>query len=90
MNSFTQATLDSVDLTEAFGQIGLEAMHPTLGRVSILEADGWKRKVSYEVKSEAAHNTTTDEVFFDVEMDEAWVHVLELKTFNFERDFVKQ
>jgi len=87
MSSFTQATLNSVNLTEAFGQVGLEAMHPTLDRVSILEADGWKRKVSYERKSEVSHKTTTDEVFFDVEMNEAWVHALELKTFNFERDF---
>lgn len=87
MSSFTQATLDSVNLTEAFGQVGLEAMHPTLGRVHIVGAEGWKRKVMYETKSDAVHDVNSDTVFFDVEMDEVWVHALELKTFNFERDF---
>lgn len=90
MSSFTQATLDSIDLTKALGQTGLEAMHPTLGRVHILEAVGWQRKVSYELKSEVVHAVSADDVFLNVEMGETWVHALELKTFNFERDFVGQ
>jgi len=83
----SQEKLNQIDLTTLIGAVGLEAMHPTLGRVHILEAQGWQRKVSYELKSEAVHDTTRDVVFFDVEMNEAWVHALELKTFNFERDF---
>jgi hypothetical protein len=83
----THSELNKIDLATLIGAVGLEAMHPTLGRVHILEAKGWRRKVSYELKSEVVHDTARDAVFFDVEIDEAWVHALELKTFNFERDF---
>ncbi len=88
MEHYSQVEMDQIDLTTLIGAVGLEAMHPTLGRVHIVGTEGWQRKVLYEIKSEAVHDTTSDTVFFDVEMDEKWVHALELKTFNFERDFV--
>ena len=88
MEHYSQVEMDQIDLTTLIGAVGLEAMHPTLGRVHIVGAEGWKRKVLYEIKSEAVHDAENDTVFFDVALDEIWVHALELKTFNFERDFV--
>lgn len=87
MTDYSQVEMDQIDLANLIAAVGLEAMHPTLGRVHIIEAADWKRKVLYEVKSEAVHDAVSDTVFFDLEMDEVWVHALELKTFNFERDF---
>lgn len=87
MEHYSPVELEQVDLTSLIAAVGLEAMHPTFGRVHIVEAEGWKRKVLYEIKSDAVHDAESDTVFFDVEMNDVWVHALELKTFNFERDF---
>ena len=83
----TQKKLNEIDLTALIGAVGLEAMHPKFGRVHIVEAQGWRRRVSYEIKSDANYDASRDAVIFHTEMDEVWVHALELITFNFERDF---
>ena len=68
-------------------KVGLEAIHPTLGRVHILEADGWKRKVSYTIELTVEKDKlVSDEIFSNVEIQETWVNAFELRTFDLDRD----